>query len=134
MEYARLGTSGLAVSRICLGVMSYGDPAAWEWVLAEEQAEPIVRRAAEAGVTLVEEAPLSCRSAPGHTTSPTGRRSDDHHASADPAWTFIARSGARVGRPAGLRLFGWSLPAPPARSQSPRQTTRRSETTATRTT
>ncbi|MGW5682203.1 hypothetical protein [Nonomuraea sp. NPDC003754] len=51
MEYARLGTSGLKVSRIRLGVMSYGDPAAWEWVLAEEQAEPIVRRAAEAGVT-----------------------------------------------------------------------------------
>ncbi|MET9338111.1 aldo/keto reductase [Nonomuraea sp. NPDC003804] len=56
MEYARLGTSGLKVSRICLGMMSYGDPAAWEWVLAEEQAEPIVRRAAEAGVTFFDTA------------------------------------------------------------------------------
>jgi len=44
MEYRRLGNTGLAVSRICLGCMSYGDPAAtiagsnlrWEWALKHE--------------------------------------------------------------------------------------------------
>ena len=51
MEYAQLGSSGLRVSRICLGMMSYGDPASRKWHLSEDAAEPIVRRAAEAGVT-----------------------------------------------------------------------------------
>jgi aryl-alcohol dehydrogenase-like predicted oxidoreductase len=49
MEYPRLGLSGLRVSRIGLGMMSYGDPAVQQWALPEEQAEPIVRRAVEAG-------------------------------------------------------------------------------------
>ena len=35
MEYVRLGTSGLRVSRICLGMMSYGDPAVRAWQLPE---------------------------------------------------------------------------------------------------
>ncbi|WP_440103172.1 hypothetical protein [Streptosporangium sp. H16] len=34
MEYVRLGSTGMKVSRLCLGMMSYGDPAKWgEWVL-----------------------------------------------------------------------------------------------------
>ncbi|MET7462706.1 aldo/keto reductase [Nonomuraea sp. NPDC005501] len=56
MEYTRLGTTGLKVSRICLGMMSYGDPAKMEWTLTEEQAEPLVRRAADAGVTFFDTA------------------------------------------------------------------------------
>jgi 1-deoxyxylulose-5-phosphate synthase len=57
MEYVRLGATGMKVSRICLGMMSYGDPAKWgEWVLDEAGAEPIVRRAAEAGVTFFDTA------------------------------------------------------------------------------
>jgi 1-deoxyxylulose-5-phosphate synthase len=50
MEYVRLGSSGLKVSRICLGMMSYGDRSEREWHLDEDAAEPIVRRAVEAGV------------------------------------------------------------------------------------
>ncbi len=50
MEYVRLGSSGLKVSRICLGMMSYGDRQWREWVLDEAQAEPIVRQAVERGV------------------------------------------------------------------------------------
>lgn len=50
MDYVRLGTSGLKVSRICLGMMSYGDRQWREWILDEGQAEPIVRRAVEHGV------------------------------------------------------------------------------------
>ncbi|MFD9943330.1 aldo/keto reductase [Nonomuraea sp. NPDC059023] len=56
MEYSRLGNTGLQVSRICLGMMSYGDPGKMEWTLPEEQAEPLVRRAADAGVTFFDTA------------------------------------------------------------------------------
>ncbi|MFG3258677.1 aldo/keto reductase [Streptomyces sp. NPDC048172] len=56
MKYTRLGSTGLKVSRICLGMMSYGDPAQWAWLLDEKAAEPFVRRAAEAGVTFFDTA------------------------------------------------------------------------------
>jgi aryl-alcohol dehydrogenase-like predicted oxidoreductase len=58
MDYVRLGTSGLKVSRICLGMMSYGDPASRAWHLDEDAAEPIVRRAVEAGVTYFDTADM----------------------------------------------------------------------------
>jgi 1-deoxyxylulose-5-phosphate synthase len=58
MRYGRLGASGLRVSRIGLGMMSYGDPAALSWSLGEEAAEPIVRRAVEAGVTFFDTADM----------------------------------------------------------------------------
>jgi len=58
MEYIRLGSSGLEVSRIGLGMMSYGDPALQPWALREEQAEPIVRHAVEAGVTFFDTADM----------------------------------------------------------------------------
>jgi 1-deoxyxylulose-5-phosphate synthase len=58
MEYARLGASGLRVSRIGLGMMSYGDPALQNWALPEDEAEPIVRQAAEAGVTFFDTADM----------------------------------------------------------------------------
>ena len=50
MRYTRLGSSGLNVSRICLGMMSYGTTAERPWHLSEDAAEPIVARAVEAGV------------------------------------------------------------------------------------
>jgi aryl-alcohol dehydrogenase-like predicted oxidoreductase len=56
MEYTRLGKSGLKVSRVCLGMMSYGDPERQKWALTEDEAEPIVRRAADAGVTFFDTA------------------------------------------------------------------------------
>jgi aryl-alcohol dehydrogenase-like predicted oxidoreductase len=56
MEYTRLGGTGLQVSRICLGMMSYGDPAVRPWALDEAAAEPFVRRAAEAGITFFDTA------------------------------------------------------------------------------
>ncbi|MGW4796574.1 aldo/keto reductase, partial [Nonomuraea sp. NPDC004297] len=56
MDYTRLGNSGLKVSRLCLGMMSYGDPARQEWALAQDAAEPLVRRAADAGVTFFDTA------------------------------------------------------------------------------
>ena len=58
MEYVRLGTTGLKVSRICLGMMTYGSPAWREWVLDGPAAEPIVRRAAEQGITFYDTADM----------------------------------------------------------------------------
>ncbi|MEV1169431.1 aldo/keto reductase [Nonomuraea sp. NPDC049784] len=63
MEYARLGNTGLKVSRICLGMMSYGDPAKQQWALARDEAEPIIRRAADAGVTFFDTADTYSRGA-----------------------------------------------------------------------
>jgi len=53
MEYARLGTSGLQVSAITLGCMSFGEPGRGnhEWTLPEEQSRQVIRQALEAGVT-----------------------------------------------------------------------------------
>jgi aryl-alcohol dehydrogenase-like predicted oxidoreductase len=50
MEYVNLGATGLRVSRICLGMMSYGNNSGRPWVLDEDAAEPIVRAAADGGV------------------------------------------------------------------------------------
>ena len=50
MEYVNLGATGLRVSRICLGMMSYGAHESRKWALEEAAAEPIVRRAVEGGV------------------------------------------------------------------------------------
>jgi 1-deoxyxylulose-5-phosphate synthase len=50
MEYVNLGATGLRVSRICLGMMSYGNNSERPWVLDEDAAEPIVRAAADGGV------------------------------------------------------------------------------------
>ncbi len=58
MDYVGLGASGLRVSRIALGMMSYGDPADQSWALPEDRAEPIVRRAVEAGVTFFDTADM----------------------------------------------------------------------------
>jgi aryl-alcohol dehydrogenase-like predicted oxidoreductase len=53
MEYTRLGSSGLQVSRIALGCMSFGDTSRGfnEWALDDEAAEPIFRQAVELGIT-----------------------------------------------------------------------------------
>jgi aryl-alcohol dehydrogenase-like predicted oxidoreductase len=58
MEYVRLGATGLKVSRICLGMMSYGSSAWRDWVLDGPAAEPIVRRAAELGITFYDTADM----------------------------------------------------------------------------
>jgi 1-deoxyxylulose-5-phosphate synthase len=53
MQYTRLGTSGLKVSRIALGCMSFGDTSRGfnEWALDDQAAEPIFRQAVELGIT-----------------------------------------------------------------------------------
>ncbi len=56
MEYVNLGRTGLRVSRVCLGMMSYGNDSEREWVLDEAAAEPIVRAAVEGGITFFDTA------------------------------------------------------------------------------
>jgi aryl-alcohol dehydrogenase-like predicted oxidoreductase len=70
MEYGRLGATGLKVSRICLGMMSYGSKTERRWHLSEDEAEPIVRRAVEAGVTFFDTADVY---SDGLTEEITGR-------------------------------------------------------------
>jgi len=56
MEYTRLGHTGLTVSRLCLGCMSYGDPQWRPWVLDEEAAQPFFRNAIESGINFFDTA------------------------------------------------------------------------------
>ncbi len=56
MDYVRLGATGLKVSRLCLGCMSYGSPQWRPWVMDEEQARPFFRRAIEAGINFFDTA------------------------------------------------------------------------------
>src|SRR5690348_16327121 len=58
MDYVFLGRSGLKVSRLALGCMSYGDPAWRAWVLDEEAAQPFFRRAVEAGINFFDTADM----------------------------------------------------------------------------
>src|SRR5215468_7126445 len=63
MKYVSLGQSGLRVSRICLGMMSYGNDSDRPWVLDEDAAEPIIRRAVEGGITFFDTADVYSRGA-----------------------------------------------------------------------
>jgi aryl-alcohol dehydrogenase-like predicted oxidoreductase len=56
MDYVNLGRTGLRVSRVCLGMMSYGEHESREWTLDEEGAEPILRCAVEGGITFFDTA------------------------------------------------------------------------------
>ena len=57
MEYIRLGSTGMKISRICLGCMSYGVAQdRWNWVLNEEQSRPYIKRALEMGINFFDTA------------------------------------------------------------------------------
>ncbi|WP_329267630.1 aldo/keto reductase [Streptomyces sp. NBC_01451] len=58
MQYVKLGSTGLDVSRICLGCMSYGlpDRGNHEWTLDEEASRPLIRQALDAGITFFDTA------------------------------------------------------------------------------
>jgi aryl-alcohol dehydrogenase-like predicted oxidoreductase len=56
MDYVNLGSTGLRVSRLCLGMMSFGRHESRLWALDEADAEPIVRRAVDGGITFFDTA------------------------------------------------------------------------------
>jgi 1-deoxyxylulose-5-phosphate synthase len=58
MEYVNLGSTGLKVSRICLGCMTYGSRKWREWVLEEPESKPLIRQAIEAGINFFDTADM----------------------------------------------------------------------------
>lgn len=58
MQYVNLGKTGLKVSRLCLGTMTYGSPQWREWVLPEAESRPFIHRALEAGINFFDTADM----------------------------------------------------------------------------
>lgn len=75
MQHVNLGRTGLKVSRLCLGCMTYGSPAWRPWVLDEAAARPIIRRAIELGITFFDTADMYSR---GVSEEVTGRALRDY--------------------------------------------------------
>ena len=63
MKYVNLGSTGLRVSRVCLGMMSFGNDSDRAWVLDEDAAEPIIKSAVEGGITFFDTADAYSRGA-----------------------------------------------------------------------
>ncbi len=70
MDYANLGRSGLRISRIALGMMTFGSPQWRAWVRGEDEAIPVVRRALDAGINVFDTADLYSA---GESEAITGR-------------------------------------------------------------
>jgi len=58
MQYHRLGTTGMKVSRLCLGTMTYGSPKWREWVLDEQASRPFIKQALDAGINFFDTADM----------------------------------------------------------------------------
>ena len=59
MEYTRFGNTGMKVSRICLGTMTYGKPSErWPWALGEEESRPFIKKALELGINFFDTADM----------------------------------------------------------------------------
>jgi len=56
MQYVNLGTTGLKVSRLCLGTMTYGTPEWRPWILSEDDSRPFIREALEVGINFFDTA------------------------------------------------------------------------------
>ena len=56
MQYTNLGKIGMKVSRLCLGMMSYGSKKWREWILEEEESKPFIKRALDAGINFFDTA------------------------------------------------------------------------------
>jgi aryl-alcohol dehydrogenase (NADP+) len=63
MQYANLGSTGLKVSRICLGAMTFGSPEWRDWVLPADESRPFIQRALEAGINFFDTADMYSRGA-----------------------------------------------------------------------
>lgn len=102
MKYVNLGRTGLKVSRICFGAMTYGDPAWRSWVLKEDESLPFFRRAFELGINFIDTADMYSI---GRSEEITGRairefsRRDEvvlatkvfYPMSSDPNWRGLSR-------------------------------------------
>ena len=75
MDYVRLGGTGLKVSRLCLGTMTYGTPEWRPWVLDEAASRPFIARALEHGINFFDTADMYSR---GVSEQVLGRALKDH--------------------------------------------------------
>ncbi len=81
MEYIRLGSTGMKVSRICLGCMSYGGPSErWPWALDEEHSRPFIQHALELGINFFDTADVYSN---GRSEEIVGKALQDFTASRD---------------------------------------------------
>jgi len=80
MQYVSLGTTGLRVSRLCLGTMTYGSKSWRPWILDEEAARPFFKRAIEAGINFFDTADMysvgMSETIVGHALREFSRRDD----------------------------------------------------------
>ena len=75
MRYVNLGTTGLKVSRVCLGTMTYGTPQWRDWVLPEDESRPIIKRALDLGINFFDTADMYSL---GVSEEVLGRALDDY--------------------------------------------------------
>ncbi len=74
MDYVNLGRTGLKVSRLCLGCMTYGDKSWRDWILTEDESRPFFRQAIEAGINFFDTADIYSH---GASEAVTGRALKD---------------------------------------------------------
>jgi len=75
MHFTRLGTTGTTVSRICLGMMTYGTKGQREWALEEAEARPLIKKAIDLGITFFDTADVYST---GASEEITGRALKDY--------------------------------------------------------
>jgi len=82
MQYVRFGSTGMRVSRLCLGMMTYGSPKWRPWVLDEDASRPFVKRAVEAGINFFDTADMyslgASEEVTGRLLRETGLRREDY--------------------------------------------------------
>ena len=116
MEYTRLGNTGLKVSRLALGCMSYGDPTtpnAHPWALAEDLAQPFFQQAVELGVTFWDTANVyqlgTSEEVVGRAITRYSRREDIVLATKVRGWMHDGPGGEGLSRKAILEQVDASL-------------------------
>jgi aryl-alcohol dehydrogenase-like predicted oxidoreductase len=116
MEHTRLGNTGLKVSRLALGCMSYGDPTtpnAHPWALVEDAAQPFFRQAVELGVTFWDTANVyqlgTSEEIVGRAISRFSRREDIVLATKVRGWMHDGPGGEGLSRKAILEQVDASL-------------------------
>ena len=134
MEYVNLGNTGLRVSRVCLGMMSFGAHAERPWALPEADSEPIIKRAVEGGITFFDTADVYNGGESEVVTGrvlpkllePRGARDRDEGADADDAGRERRRPLAQAHHGLDRRLAAAArarlrrpLPDPPLGSSTP---------------
>ena len=118
MEYTSLGTTGIEVSRICLGCMSFGDPDWREWVLPPDEGHELLERALELGVTFFDTANMYSKGESERILGEAleGRRDETVVATKgyfqmndeNPHSGGLSRNDSAASRSTSTRFIGWT--------------------------